>query len=504
MPLLGPNTDYTDKDFDALLPRLRSLIDSAFSDWTEEERANFGNILVELYAFVGDILTKYQDNQAAEAFIGRVTQRKNILALCKLIGFTARGNTAASADVVFTLATALAGDVSIPARTRVKTENVNDPVVYETTAAVTIPAGSTGPQTVTAENAELREELFSSTGLPNQEVKLTGTPFLDGSLELTAANGSYEVVENLLDSTSTDRHVVVVVDQNDRAQLRFGNGVAGAIPAGTITARYKVGGGAAGRVEANKLRKVEGSFADTFGNAAQLSVNNPSASSVALDRQSVEEIRLLAPQTLRVLERTVSREDFEINAKRVAGVARALMLTSDQDDSVEENTGILFVVPEGGGAPTTDLKAAVLEMVTETYPCTLTFSVTVQDPVYLTVNIEAVVHLRQGYSGATVKAAIEDRLARAFAISPAEEDVDLTVGIDFGYNIRDEDGIPAGAIAWSDVFNVIRDTTGVRKVDGGPAGLLLNGVREDLEIGTYEFPILGTVTIIDGSTGNPL
>jgi hypothetical protein len=504
MALLGPSTDYTDKDFDALVPRLRSLIDSAFSDWTEEERANFGNILVELYAFVGDILSKYQDNQAAEAFIGRVTQRKNILALCKLIGFTARGNTAASADVVLTLAAALAGDVVIPERTRVKTENVTDPVVYETTSEVTIPAGTTGPVTVTAENAEEREELFSSTGLPNQEVRLTGTPYLDGSLELTAANGDYTAVENLLESAAGDRHLVVTVDQNDRAVLRWGNGVSGAIPAGTITARYKVGGGAAGRVEANKLRKIEGSFADVLGNAAQVLVNNPSASSVALDRQSVEEIRLLAPQTLRVLERTVAREDFEINAKRVAGVARALMLTSDQEDGILENAGILFVVPEGGGAPTTDLKDAVLEMVTETYPCTLTFDVSVQDPVYLTVNIEAIVHLRQGVAGATAKAAILDRLARAFAITPAEEDLELTVGIDFGYNIRDEDGNPDGTIAWSDVFNVIRDTTGVRKLDGGPAGLLLNGVRDDLEIGTSQFPILGTVTIIDGATGNPL
>lgn len=501
MPLLGPTTDYTDKDFDALRARLFNIIPSAFPDWTESEIANFGNLLVELFAFVGDILTKYQDNQAAEAFLGRVTQRKNILALVKSLGFSARSNTAATVDVNFELLAALAGDVLIPARSRVKTENIVDAVIYETLSDVTIPAGTLGPITVTAENAEVRSEVFTSSGLPNQSFRMVGRPFLDGSLVLSAGNGSYTVVENLLASTSSDRHVVVQVDQEDRATLIFGNGVSGAVPAGTITANYKVGGGLAGRVEANKLRKVEGSFADTFGNSARLVVNNPAASSLALNRQTIEEIRILAPEQLRVLSRTVAREDYEINAKRVAGVARALMLTSDQSDIVGENAGLLFIVPEGGGLPTSALKEAVHTMVTETYPNTLTFSVTEMDPVYLAVNIEVIVHLSQGTTREVARATIIDRLERAFAISPAEEDVELTVGIDFGFNIVDEDGNPDGSIAWSDVFNVIRDSSGIRKIDGGPAGLLLNGERADLTIDTYEFPILGTVTLIDGATG---
>lgn len=502
MPILGPSTDYTDKDFDSLNARLDNLIESAFPTWTDTERANFGNILKELFAFVGDVLTKYQDNQAAEAFWGRVTQRKNILALCKLIGFTPRGNTASTVELVISLAASLAGDTLIPARSRTKTENVTNPVIFETVSAATIPAGGTGPIVVTAENAELREETFTSTGLANQELRLTGSPYLDDSLTITAANGSYTQVESLLESAADDRHYTVVVDQNDRAGVRFGNGSSGAIPSGSITAAYKVGGGARGVVEADKVTRIEGSFSDVFGNAARLVVNNPSASSPALDRQSVEEIRQLAPRTLRVQGRTVAREDYEINALRVAGVARALMLTSDQDPGILENAGILFLVPEGGGAPSEDLKEAVLTMCTVTYPNTLTFDLEVQATPYATINVEAVVYLSKNAKPATVDAAIRDRLARAFAITPAEADIEaeLTVGVDFGYYLTTEDGDP-GVIAWSDVFNIVRDTPGVRKVDAGPSGFLLAGAREDLEIGVRSFPVLGTVTIINGETG---
>jgi hypothetical protein len=505
MAIIGPSTDYTDKDFDAINARLDNLITSVFPEWSDTDRANFGNTLKEMFAFVCDVLTKYQDNQAAEAFIGSATQRRSLLALSKLIGFTARGNTASVVEMSVTLASALAGDTIIPARTRVKTESISAPIVFETVAAITIPAGLTGPVLVNAENAELREEIFTSTGLPNQEVRLSGVPFLDGSIALTAANGSFTLIDSLLESTPLDRHFTVVVDQRNRATIRFGNGVTGTIPSGSITVSYKIGGGAGGTVEALKVVKIEGSFSDDIGNAARVLVTNPAPSSPALDRQTVEQIRQLAPKSFRVQNRTVAREDYEINALRVAGVARALMLTSDQDAGIQENEGILFIVPEGGGSPSEDLKTQVHTMCTVTYPNTLTFGLTVQSCPYVTVDIQAIVYLARGAKASTVDAAIRDRLTRAFAITPDEDDITsgLTVGVDFGYYLTTEDGDP-GVIAWSDVFNIVRDTTGVRKVGAGPADFLLAGARADLEIGVRSFPILGTVTILNGDTGLPL
>jgi len=500
MPLLGPSTDYTDKDFDALVARIRSLIQTAFPEWTSQRVANFGNTLVYGFGFVGDVLTKYQDNQAAEAFWGRATQRRNLIALGKLITFAPRGNTASIVEVGLTLASPTAGDTVVPAGAIVRTESPTSPVRFRLLAdAPAIAASTTGPVLVEAENSETREELFTSTGLPNQSVQLSGTPFLDGTLELSAANGDYEVVEDLLDSGPTDRHVTVSVDQNDRATLRFGNGTAGQIPTGTITATYSVGGGSAGMVDAGKVTRIEGSFVDELGNSVRVLVTNPARSSVALDRMTVEEMRLAGPKSLRVLTRTVAREDYEINALRVPGVARALQLTSDQDPSIPENSGILFVVPVGGGAPSTGLKDAVLEMVTMTYPRTVTFRELVQDPSYLTVNVSTRVYFARGATKATVAADIRARLARAFAIQPAPEDAELAVGIDFGYYLREADDTTA-SIAWSDVENVVRDTTGVRKVDAGANGLLLNGIRADVPIALRQFPELGTIEIVDADT----
>ena len=73
--------------------------------------------------------------------------------------------------------------------------------------------------------------------------------------------------------------------------------------------------------------------------------------------------------------------------------------------------------------------------------------------------------------------------------------------VNFGFAVRDAQGNPRPEVAYSDVFNVIRDTQGVRKVGDHSADLLLNGLPADVKLRLYEFPILGDVAFIDGETG---
>jgi hypothetical protein len=128
MGLLAQATDYTDKDFDSLRLRLQSLVGSVFPDWTDFNVANFGNVLLEMYAFVGDVLTFYQDNQASKSRLLTATQRKNLIGLTKLLGFRPAGARAATAEEVFTLAAPPAADVVVRQGTRVLTASVTEPV----------------------------------------------------------------------------------------------------------------------------------------------------------------------------------------------------------------------------------------------------------------------------------------------------------------------------------------------------------------------------------------
>lgn len=502
MAILGDQLDYTDKDFDSARLRLYNLISGVFPTWSNTDVANFGNLMIEAFSFVGDVLWKYQDNQSGESRWTQATQRKNLIALVKMIGFKPATATASQVDVTITIPQAVAGDVPFTAEdTIVRTSQVTDPVIFRLIADAVILAGQTSV-VATAENSEPQEDTFVSPGTPDLEIELSATPYLDGSAVVTAGNGAFEEVDNFLESDSTDRHYTVTVDQNDRAKIRFGNGPIGVVPTGTITVAYKTGGGADGQVEAGSVNKIEGVFQDEFGTPVTPSVTNPSASTPAVDRQSVAQIQERAPLSLVTLNRTVSRDDYENNALKLSEVARALMLTSDQDPAIPENTGYLFIIPVGGGLPTQDLKDDVLEQCTVTFPNTLTFVLNVSDPLFLTIDVYARIFLESGAVPATVDAAVRANLTAYFAVQ--NEDGTDNENVGFGYSFREESSDTEGKLPISDIRNVIRDTAGVRKIGDSITDITLNEEHADVDIQLREFPTLGTVTLINGSTESPL
>ncbi len=502
MAILPPSTDYTDRDFDALRERLIALVRSVFPEWTDFTVASFGTLLIEMYAFVGDVLGYYLDNQARESRLATATQRKNVIALARMLGFRLEGARAAKAKVAFSIGAPSAGDIVLPTGTVARTQEVTNPVRFQLTEPLLFPPGTTTAMGV-VEHSESHTQLFDARGLAGTDLALDRVPYLDGSARVVAGNGDYTEVETLLGSGPTDRHFAVLVDESDKATLRFGTGLNGLPPTGTISVTYKTGGGAEGNVDAGRIVVVEGVFGDSLGRPVKVLCTNPTPAVDGTDRQTVESARRLAPESLRALTRTVAREDFEIHARKVPGVARALMLTSNEDLSIPENAGILFVVPVGGGLPSPALKGLVHRQVTETYPCTLTFEVEVQDPVYRTVDVEARVFLREGARPELVRDRIRQRLAAMFRLM--ETDGTPNPRIDFGFNLRDAEGNPAGEVAWSDVFDVVRDTDGVRKLgDGSPLDLKLNGLPTDVKLAVCELPILRNVTLVSGDTGGLL
>jgi hypothetical protein len=503
--ILPLNTDYTDKDFDSLRARLFALINTLFPTWTDQQVANFGNLLVELFAFVGDVLTFYQDNQARESRITTARLRRSLLGLAKLVGYVPKGADAATANVTITLDSPVqaGATLTIPKGDIVKTQAVTDPITYQLLADLVFQAGETTKTGVGVENSTTLTTTVNSNGLANQNFLVPATPYVDKSASPTFANGAYTQVDNFLASQSTDRHFVIIVDQNDRATLVFGNGVNGAIPLGTGTIVYKTGGGFAGRVQAGALNTMGNpTYKDSFGATKTVSVTNPAASSGGDDRETNAQIAVNAPEALRVLLRAVAREDYEIAAQKVPGVARALLVTNNEYAGIPENTGFLFVVPTSGGAPSAPLLASVLAQFVGTgapFPKTNTFDVQVQGANYLTVNVAAKIFVAQGFTPAQAKANIIAALQSFFAI--LQPDGTPNPAINFGYYFQDANGIPTGTFDWSTLFDIVREAQGVRKIDAGPVGFLLNGLRADVPFGVIQFPQLGTVTLTDGSTG---
>lgn len=491
MALIPRNLDFTDKDFDSLRARLMKIGAAVWPDFLDTSSPRkFDILLMEMQAWVGELVLYYVDKAVRESKIWTSKERRNLIELLRNILYSMSSPAAATVDVTFALATPALSDVVFPAgSTTPRTKNIATPIVFQLLADLTIPQGQTSA-VGSVENSVDRLQSYTLDAQPDRSITLDHSPYLDNTAQVNTGEGGWTQVETFFDSGQSDRHYTVKIDNNDRARLTFGDGRNGAIPDGLLTIDYKTGGGVAGNVAPNTISVLDGTFSDIDGRAVQVTVSNALAASGGDERETMAEARINGPASLRALTRSVTQDDYQTHSNKVPGVERALMLTSDQDSSIAENTGIIFVVPVGGGAPSQALKDAVETQVTTTYPPTITFRLTVQDPLYAVIDVEARVTFDDGADPVTVREAIKTSLATLFALNDSSGQPNTLV--DFGANI-------GGLFAWSDVFNAVRDTEGVRRVSSD--GVLLNGLASNVLLNTREFPSLGDVVVVNAAAG---
>jgi hypothetical protein len=88
--------DYVGKDFGKLKQNLIDFTKSYFPDtYSDFNETSPGMIFIEMAAYVGDILSFYQDVQLKESMLNHATERKNIVALAQAMGYRPKISTPA-------------------------------------------------------------------------------------------------------------------------------------------------------------------------------------------------------------------------------------------------------------------------------------------------------------------------------------------------------------------------------------------------------------------------
>ena len=108
-----------------------------FAGWHEGIDGDYQTIFIELWAYLADILTFYQERFANEAFITTATQRDSLLHLVRLIHYRPSPGSGASALVTFTVSEN--ASISIPAGFRVgsRAQAGRPAAVFETASTTT-------------------------------------------------------------------------------------------------------------------------------------------------------------------------------------------------------------------------------------------------------------------------------------------------------------------------------------------------------------------------------
>ena len=171
-----------------------------------------------------------------------------------------------------------------------------------------------------------------------------GTTGVTDTLQVFVGDEQWQEVESLAESGPGDHHVMVRIDEDQKMSFTGGDGKHGAaFPTGSnnVTVRYRIGLGAAGNVAANAISAL----------AAPLpfvqSSRNPVASNGGADAQSIETTRVMAPVTVRALDRAVTVQDYKELVLSYPGIdkANARLVRKDGRPLID------LVVATTGGLP---------------------------------------------------------------------------------------------------------------------------------------------------------
>lgn len=180
-----PSVDYTSRDYSALLSDMQALIPNFTPNWTNRDPSDFGMVLIELFAYMGDIMSYYIDRSANEAMIGTASQRQSLLDIASLLGYVPTLATPATTTVTFTNTSQ--ASITVPALTQVGNSLVSNAttsqVVFETSNEIVVPASTTSTA------------LSSASGIPSSSsTSVTGT---NGTSILTVTSPTNPIVAGM-------------------------------------------------------------------------------------------------------------------------------------------------------------------------------------------------------------------------------------------------------------------------------------------------------------------
>src|SRR5882762_4962852 len=100
---------------ETLLARLSGSKEPALRNLTTRDDDDFSIALLDGWATVGDVLTFYQERIANEAYLRTATERRSVLELSNLVGYTLRPGVASTVYLAYTIDDNQVDPVTIPA-----------------------------------------------------------------------------------------------------------------------------------------------------------------------------------------------------------------------------------------------------------------------------------------------------------------------------------------------------------------------------------------------------
>ena len=327
--------DYTSRDFVALKADLLNLIRTRTNTaWDPTDYSDLGHVLVETFAYMGDIMSHYLDRIANETSIDTAIKTDTLLAFAKLYDYKPSGPTPASLYVNFENVSS--SPVDIPIGTQVMAALSYGPftqVYFETTQSATALAAGASisllckeGKTVNTDRADLIDATYNkalpanlgtSNGSADQRFTITDVGVIDNSIVVyvgqAAAFAPWFYVESLLQSGPNDNVFTTERNSDGTVTIIFGDNTNGSIPVSgqLISSVYKSSVGVIGNISAQQISEI--TFIPGNINPEALSyfeVGNSLPASGGADADKTDQLRTKIKAAIKTRTRAVSLQDY--------------------------------------------------------------------------------------------------------------------------------------------------------------------------------------------------
>jgi len=354
--LKNPWFGYLDRSLEQLMAKAKVGLKIFLPELTDQSPSDPLMIVIENAMGAIENLNLYVDSAARESFLSVCLRRVSAIRNTRIIDYRIKGRYPESVDVRLSL---LDDTLSIPTPVSVDTVIPQGIILqgngksFMVIESQTIPVGEYSiilrTQQVTVRTAV---DLGTTTGLGGQAILLGGT-LVDNSVSLLINGDTYRYVESLGYSKSTDKDFTVQIREDNQAYIVLGNNIYGATPGPSlaIVGEWRETLGPAGKIgpdvdwESSDLQAL-------LGEPQKFKLYNEFASSGGAVYETLDQIKINAPASIRTMERPVSYQDFIDVAKLFPGVAQAGI-----DYSCGKSFDI-YIYPSGGGVAQLTLREA--------------------------------------------------------------------------------------------------------------------------------------------------
>lgn len=334
--------DYTSRDFTSIRAQLVGLAQGIIPEWqTSGETVDFGTLILELFAYMGDTLNFYIDRTASEAFLSTAVRPQSVLYIADMLGYQPMGQHAASVTLFFSMAKQ-DGDIQLPAVTLPKgtrihnsPENSDRLVVFETQQDITVKPGDgiddVDPIECFASEGVTRRgvSLGTAYGAPNTNFTLPDAGIIYGSVEVFTLEGFQTITWNYISDLSLARPTQPVfttyLDEANLTHVVFGDNSVGRIPSvnSEVQVNYRYGVGAsANLLQPDDLNTI---IPPPNVDLTDVTVRNDISPLGGSDPESVESMKYSIPRAgARIRNRAVTLNDYADLAMQVPGVSKSV------------------------------------------------------------------------------------------------------------------------------------------------------------------------------------